>query len=273
MAEHPNVERLRRAIAVRAAATPGADDAAALDDLFADGVVWHGAPSGGDVTGRDQVAGLWSAYARGEFGGPVIELTRVYADGTHGVTEVRLSAAGGAGLEVMQAIVYEFDGDGRVTGIWGMPSDADVVAAFARGELPAPNPHQELFEVAEDVRARQSFEPEDMAVLERFLDKGVIWHGAGRSQFKDGARPRENVIALYKLFKQFSNGTFAMHYSGMYTGDDHAVSFVKLTAEIGPKHMDFDEVNLFHLNPDGSTYEFWGIAQDQEAVDRFWDPA
>jgi hypothetical protein len=146
------------------------------------------------------------------------------------------------------------------------------VAAFAKGELPAPHPHQELFEVAEDVRARQSFEPDDMAVLERFLDKGVIWHGAGRSQFKDGARPRENVIALYKLFKQFSNGTFAMHYSGMYTGDDHAVSFVKLTADIGPKHMDFDEVNLFHLHPDGSTYEFWGIAEDQEAVDRFWDP-
>ncbi|HEX3427101.1 MAG TPA: nuclear transport factor 2 family protein [Acidimicrobiales bacterium] len=271
MAEHPNVERFRQAVAARSQATPGPDDTAAVDDLFAEGVVWHGAPDGADASGRDAVAGLWNAYARGEFGGPTIAVKRVYADATHGVTEVEVAAPGG-NLSVLQALVYELDGDGKVTGIWGMPADADIVAAFAKGELPAPHPHQELFEVAEDVRARQSFEPDDMAVLERFLDKGVIWHGAGRSQFKDGARPRENVIALYKLFKQFSNGTFAMHYSGMYTGDDHAVSFVKLTADIGPKHMDFDEVNLFHLHPDGSTYEFWGIAEDQEAVDRFWDP-
>jgi hypothetical protein len=269
MAEHENVDRFRQAFAARLA--PGAPGAA-VEDLLADSVVWHGAPSGGDVTGRGEVVGLWNAYARGEFGGPSLDLRRTYADGTHGVTEVEVTSVDGR-LNVLQATVYELDESGKVTGIWGMPADADIVAAFAKGELPAPHPHQELFEVAEDVRNRQTFEPEDMAILERFLDKDVIWHGAGRSQFKDGARPRENVIALYKLFKQFSNGTFAMTYSGMYTGDDHAVSFVKLTADIGPKHMDFDEVNLFHLAPDGHTYEFWGIAEDQEAVDLFWDPA
>ena len=271
MAEHPNVERFRRAVAVRQQASPGPDDVAFLGELFGDDVVWHGAPSGGDVTGREPVVALWSTYARGEHGGLKLDLRRTYADGTHGVTEFEVSAPDGA-LKVMQAVVYELDESGKVTGIWGMPADADIVASFAKGELPPPHPHQELFEVAEDVRNRQTFEPDDMAILERFLDKDVIWHGAGRSQFKDGARPRENVIALYKLFKQFSNGTFAMTYSGMYTGDDHAVSFVKLTADIGPKHMDFDEVNLFHLRPDGSTYEFWGIAEDQEEVDRFWDP-
>jgi hypothetical protein len=272
MAEHANVERFRRAAAARNVAEPGPDETAAVEDLLADAVVWHGAPSGGDVTGRAEVAGLWNAFARGEHGGLGLALTRTYADATHGVTEFEVSSADGA-LTVMQAVVYELDESGRVTGIWGMPADGDIVAAFANGELPAPHPHQELFEVAEDVRNRQTFEPEDMAILERFLDKEVIWHGAGRSQFKDGARPRENVIALYKLFKQFSNGTFAMTYSGMYTGEDHAVSFVKLTADIGPKHMDFDEVNLFHLRPDGGTYEFWGIAEDQEAVDAFWDPS
>lgn len=272
MAEHPNVDRFRRAFAARLQGEIAPDEAAFLQDLFADSVVWHGAPSGADVTGRDEVVGLWNAYARGDFGGPSLDLRRTYADGLHGVTEAEVTAGDG-GLRVMQATVYELDDSGKVTGIWGMPADSEIVAAFGRGELPPPHPHQELFEVAEDVRNRQTFEPEDMAILERFLDKEVIWHGAGRSQFKDGARPRENVIALYKLFKQFSNGTFAMTYSGMYTGDDHAVSFVKLTADIGPKHMDFDEVNLFHLRPDGHTYEFWGIAEDQEAVDQFWDPA
>ena len=271
MAEHPNVDRLRQAFAVRLQGEPGPDDLAVVEDLFGDDVVWHGAPAGGDVTGKAEVISQWNAYARGEYGGLGLDLRRTYADGTHGVTECAVSSADG-NVEVMQAIVYELDGTAKVTGIWGMPADADIVASFAKGDVPAPHPHQELFEIAEDVRNRQTFEPEDMAILERFLDKDVIWHGAGRSQFKDGARPRENVIALYKLFKQFSNGTFAMTYSGMYTGDDHAVSFVKLTADIGPKHMDFDEVNLFHLKPDGSTYEFWGIAEDQEAVDRFWDP-
>jgi hypothetical protein len=269
MAEHPNVDRFQKAAAGRLLSKPSQADLAATDDLFAEGIVWHDAPSGGDVAGKKAVVELWNAYARGEFGGPKLRLARVYADGNHGVLEFEVTSADDQ-LHVMQVLVLELDEAGQANAIWGMEPDSAIVKAFAIGTVPPPHPHLALFEIAEDVRNRQSFEPADMAVLHRFLDENVTWHGAGNSQFKDGAHPRENVIALYKLFKQYSNGTFAMHYSGMYAGDDHAVSFVKLTADIGPKHMDFDEVNLFHLHPDGSTWEFWGIAEDQDAVDAFW---
>ena len=43
--------------------------------------------------------------------------------------------------------------------------------------------------------------------------------------------------------------------------------------DVGPKHMDFNELNLFHLAPDGHTFQFWGIAEDQEEIDAFLDPS
>ena len=53
MSEHPDVERIRGALNARRAATPSDGDAALLDELLADDVVWHGAPNGaGDAEGR-----------------------------------------------------------------------------------------------------------------------------------------------------------------------------------------------------------------------------
>jgi limonene-1,2-epoxide hydrolase len=272
VAEHPNVKRFKDAIAARTRRELGDRDRAVLEDLFAEDVVWHGAPTGGDVTGKDNVIQLWNSWAR-EQGGPTIAVKRVYSDGTHGFTEVEVSqGSGDSRLSVMQGTAYELNDDGKVTGFWGMPSDAVISASFASGKVPDQHPNMALFEEAEAVRNRQTFTDYDMGILHRFLDEHVIWHGAGRSAFKDGARERENVIALYKMFKNITGGTFAMTYSGFYVGDNHAASFVKLTGDVGPKRMNFDEVNLFHLAPDGHTYEFWGIAEDQEEIDAFWDP-
>jgi steroid delta-isomerase-like uncharacterized protein len=271
--EHPNVQRFKRAIEARTHAVLSQDDRAALDDLFGDGVVWHAGPTG-DVIGRGAVIELWNGWARGEQGGLAIDVRRVYADGLHGFTEVEVSTGSGdRRLTVMQGTAYELDEAGVVTGFWGMPSDGDIAASFAAGKVPDVHRNMAFFEEAEAVRNRQTFTDYDIEVLHRFLDEHVIWHGAGRSAFKDGARERENVITLYKMFKEITGGTFAMTYSGFYVGDNHAASFVKLTGEVGPKHMDFNELNLFHVAPDGHTFEFWGIAEDQEEIDAFWDPA
>jgi hypothetical protein len=59
----------------------------------------------------------------------------------------------------------------------------------------------------------------------------------------------------------------------VFADDTHAVSLVRLTAERPEKpgtRMDVKEANVFHLDDNGRTYEFWGIADDQAAINRFW---
>src|SRR5438105_5543716 len=82
MAEHPDVQRFRRALDARGSSTVDAETAELLDELFADDVVWHGAASG-----KDEVIAKWNALARN--GGPAIEVDEVYADGIHTVSVQR----------------------------------------------------------------------------------------------------------------------------------------------------------------------------------------
>jgi hypothetical protein len=34
--------------------------------------------------------------------------------------------------------------------------------------------------------------------------------------------------------------------------------------------MDVREANVFHLDSEGRAYEFWGVAEDQSAINAFW---
>ena len=59
----------------------------------------------------------------------------------------------------------------------------------------------------------------------------------------------------------------------VFADDTHAVSLVRLEADRPDrpgKHMDVKEANVFHLDDKGRAYEFWGVADDQAAINSFW---
>ena len=70
---------------------------------------------------------LWNA-----FGQAGVEVGEVYADGEHaaGIVEVSAGAAG----KVRQATIFHMNGDGKVSELWGMPSDSAIASAVATGE-------------------------------------------------------------------------------------------------------------------------------------------
>jgi ketosteroid isomerase-like protein len=121
MAEHPNVGRMADGYAAFAKG-----DLAALNDLFAEDVVWH-------VSGRSQLAGEYrgrdAVYA---FFGRLMEATdntfqidvhHVLADDTHGVALVfgRASRSGRT-VEIPEAHVFHLR-DGMVTEFWDASTD------------------------------------------------------------------------------------------------------------------------------------------------------
>jgi ketosteroid isomerase-like protein len=266
MAEHPDVRRFRRALETRDRAAIDEVESSHLADLLGDDVVWHGS-SDGRPSGRDEVIPLWNAFARD--GGPRISVRDVYADGLHAVAVLELGGENGQAVE--QAVVFHL-ADGKVTELWSMPADRTIAEAFARGEPVAEHPYMPVFRIAEETRERNTFSREDVANIEAFLRDDVEWHGAGDIP---GVQGRDNVIGLYKQFKEATGGTMHLGMQGTFIDDRHAASIVHLTAtraDNPARTMDVMEVNLFHLDENGRAFEFWGVPADQEEMDAFWLP-
>ena len=113
------------------------------------------------------------------------------------------------------------------------------------------------------------FDAGDLGLIERFLREDVHW----RSPWGVGPSSRDEVVAQFDSFNEATGGSMELTLNDVFADDTHALSLVRLrpTAPTGPdKHMDVKEANVFHLDSDGHAYEFWGVADDQAAINSFW---
>jgi uncharacterized protein len=116
MADHPNLELMRRGYA---AYTSG--DLETIDRLFADDVVWHvsgRSPISGDYTGKEQVFGFFGKLQELSGGTSKVEVHDLLADDDHGVAIVTQSASrDGRTYEGRVTHVLHLR-DGKVTEFW-----------------------------------------------------------------------------------------------------------------------------------------------------------
>ena len=121
MADHPNVELLRRGYVAY-----GAGDLDTINELFHDDVVWHVAGRGaiaGEYKGKEQVFGLFAKIAELSDGTATIDVHDLLADDEHGVALVRESATrGGRSHEGNASHVFHIR-DGKVTEFWDAQVD------------------------------------------------------------------------------------------------------------------------------------------------------
>lgn len=254
-------ETFRRVLEARGNAELAGDDRALLQEAFAEDVVLHGAAGGADAKGKDEVASHWNALAQAG----QIQVGDVYADSTHvvGVVEV----AGKAGKPVRQAAIFHLDDEGKAAEVWGLPTDSAIVSS--NGEPIPEHPNVATFRAAEEARARNEFGPEDIAAIERFLREDVRWI----SPWGEGPTSRQQVLEQFTSFNEATGGSMQLDLNDVFADDTHAVSLVRLQADRPDKperHMDVKEANVFHLDEKGQTYEFWGVAEDQAAINSFW---
>jgi uncharacterized protein len=121
MAEHPNVARLRDGYAAFAKG-----DFAALNDLFAEDLLWHVGGRNqlsGDYRGRDAVFGLFGKQAEVTEGSVQLDLHAVFADDEHGVALVVGTASrGGRSITTNDVHVFHLR-DGKVVEFWDASTD------------------------------------------------------------------------------------------------------------------------------------------------------
>lgn len=121
MAEHPNVARIRDTYAAFAKG-----DMAALNDMFAEDLLWHeGGRSqlAGDYRGREAVFGFFGKVMEVTEGSFHVDVHAVLADDEHGVGLVVLTASrGGRSIKVNASDVMHLR-DGKVVEWWAVPTD------------------------------------------------------------------------------------------------------------------------------------------------------
>jgi ketosteroid isomerase-like protein len=128
MADHPNLELLRRGYTAY-----GAGDMDTINELFADDVVWHVAgrsPLSGDYNGKEQVFGFFAKLAEMSDGTSKVEVHDVLANDEHGVAVVTESATrGGRNHEGSATHVFHLR-DGQVTEFWDAQTDQYAADEF-----------------------------------------------------------------------------------------------------------------------------------------------
>jgi hypothetical protein len=258
-------ETFRGVLAARGRAL-GVDDAGLLERAISDGVVWRGGPTGA-TWGREELLKRWNDLS-GQGEGATVEIVDAYVDGTHVVGVLDVTPAGG-GRTIRQANLFHLDTQGRATAIWSLPSDAAILEALETGEPVREHPNVAPFRAAEEARARNTFGEDDLALIGEFLREDVHW----RSPWGPGPTSRDEVVQQFHAFKESTGGTMQLTLGDVFADDTHALSLVRLTADRPDKperHMDVKEANVFHLDSEGSAYEFWGVADDQSEITRFW---
>jgi uncharacterized protein len=128
MADHPNLTRLREAYKAF-----GAGDIQALDDYFAEDIVWHvpgNSIVSGDYKGRDEVYGFFAKLAQETEGTFRLEVHDMLANDEHGVVLVN-AVAEKDGKTLNQKVVHVMHiKDGKTTEFWGFSEDSSVAEDF-----------------------------------------------------------------------------------------------------------------------------------------------
>ena len=129
MAEHPNVELMRKGYAAF-----GGGDMATLGELFASDVVWHSGGNNqlsGDYEGQEATFGLFGRFFELSGGDISQELHAVLADDEHGVALVKVHVGRPDGRSYDGSEVHVFHiKDGKVTEFWGFSDDESGLDAL-----------------------------------------------------------------------------------------------------------------------------------------------
>lgn len=128
MAEHPNVDRIRKGYAAF-----GSADMATLGELLASDVVWHNEgnnPLSGDYEGQEATFGLFGKFFELSAGDMAQELHAVLADDEHGVAMVKqhIGRPDGRSYDGNEVHVFHIK-DGKVTEFWAFSNDQAAIDA------------------------------------------------------------------------------------------------------------------------------------------------
>lgn len=120
-----------------------------------------------------------------------------------------------------------------------------------------------------EARARGTFDEQDTKIILDAFTDDAVWHMSGAWEDVKG---KDALLAQWKAVAEASGDSFRVDLHEMFADDDHAVGISTIRARNGDRTMEMKELQVFHLTPEGKISEFWGIVQDEDALNAFWAP-
>lgn len=119
-------------------------------------------------------------------------------------------------------------------------------------------------------RAVEVYNSGDHDAMRPFLSECIVWHVGGNHEMSGDYEGVDAVIEYFRRVRRATAGTLQVEPVDILANDRHASIFMKVTAFHETRRMDVLMAEALALDTDGRWTEYWAIADDQDAVDRFW---
>ena len=114
----------------------------------------------------------------------------------------------------------------------------------------------------------EAFASGDMDALASMFSDDLVWHATGRNPFSGDYKGIEETLTYFGKLVERTGGTFKAEMHTIVADDDHAVGMHHDSADRDGKHLDVNEVLIFHVR-DGKVFEAWELFTDAYAYDEF----
>jgi ketosteroid isomerase-like protein len=119
-------------------------------------------------------------------------------------------------------------------------------------------------------RGFSAFLQGDLSVLDALIDDDVLWHQPGHHSIAGDFKGKGSLLGLFVRIWEETEGTVQTKILDVWADEERAVVLAHTTAQRLGKHQDNIVVHVLRLTPEGKLVERWGLADDQESIDRFW---
>jgi ketosteroid isomerase-like protein len=109
----------------------------------------------------------------------------------------------------------------------------------------------------------------DVDWLQAHMHPDVVFHQGGRFPTAGTYAGRDAVFAHMMEFFTLVDFTMQTELHDVAATDDHALSLVRVSVDYEGRHLDFDEVHVWHVHH-GLAVEMWAVPKDPYEVDAFF---
>jgi ketosteroid isomerase-like protein len=128
----------------------------------------------------------------------------------------------------------------------------------------AEHPNAALAREAFDAIARG-----DTDWLALHMHPDVVFHQGGHFPTAGTYKGRDAVFGHMMEFVTLVESSMKIDVHDVAATDDHAIALVQTSIDYQGRHLDFDEVHVWHIR-DGQTTEMWVVPKDPYEVDDFF---
>lgn len=107
--------------------------------------------------------------------------------------------------------------------------------------------------------------------LAQSLSPDAVWHVGGTHRFSGDYRGRDAILDYFDTVARETGGTLTLHPLEVLANDARGAAFPEVTAERAGQRLEVTMAEAFVFATDGTIVEFWAHANDQSAINRFWE--